>query len=233
MSMLKILILLLIVVALYALISYARIAYTVKKAANPNIKHTELTIGSGPALRYIATGDSTAVGEGATDSGHTYPDQIATNLSERFTVTYKNIGGQGAQTTDVIKNQLQTIIDFQPDIVTLSIGANDQTHLKSKQQILNNFKKIIERLTTDTKAIIYIANIPDFSNTGLLPAWYRKLIEHRSQPINTALQTLKNDRVKIVPIHELGTVALSGDLFHPNNEGYTRWAETFLNVISK
>jgi len=231
--MLKVVIIIAGILALYALFSIMRIVYIAKKAANPEIQHSEITLGSGPLLRYSAAGDSTSVGIGTKNSRDAYPSQVSEFLGKRNMVVYKNIGVTGAKTKDVLEKQLQSIIDFRPDIVTLSVGANNETHLQTSKNIIGDFELIIDRLTKETSATIYIANIPDFTGTRLFPWWFVKLIEHNSKAVNRELLKFSNERVKIVPIHDLGPVELSGDLFHPNEQGYKKWAGKFLEIVTE
>lgn len=86
-------------------------------------------MGSGPTIRYIAAGDSTAVGEGSSDTEHTYPFKIAITLARKNTILYRNISVVGFTSRDVLEEQIDQIIVFKPDIVTISMGANDATFL--------------------------------------------------------------------------------------------------------
>ncbi len=226
-----------ILVLVYVVCAYARIQYQYKHANNPSIKQTGSTLGAGPELRYIAAGDSTAVGEGASSVEQTYAYNIAKSLSSRYNVTYENIAKGGAKTEDVIATQLEKIIAFNPDVVTISVGANDATHLRSSQSILRNYKTIIDTLTEKTHAKIYITNIANFYGATLLPAWYIQLIEQRSAKLNPEILKLNNgnDRVHIIDIHDFGwsnypdrALTYSLDHFHPSDLGYQNWANAFL-----
>lgn len=221
----------------YILFVVARFVYKEKhRPVLPAIVRNELTIGSGSALRYIAAGDSTSVGEGASSVGGTYPYKLLQEFSKGHAVTYKNIGVSGAKTSDVINTQLEQIINFDPDVVTISIGANDATHLWSQKKTLENFKTIIAELTTKTHATIYMANVPTFKGGTLLPYLYIQLLEFRSNQLNAEIAKLETDRVKIVNVHDYGwekfpnmRETLSADSFHPNNTGYQNWTNAFLS----
>lgn len=225
-------------IAAYALFSYGRIVWIVKQGRNPGINQKDEHFGNGPALKYIAAGDSTAVGEGASSVEKTYTYRLAQHLAKDHAVSYKNIAVGGATTAAVITNQLDQIIVFQPDVVTISVGANDRTHFKSNEAIYNNYKKIINALTDKTSAKIYLTDIPNFSGAELLPKPYIWLLESKSKRLNPRLKELENDRVKIVNIHNFGwdqypdlQVTFSADNFHPNDEGYNNWTNAFLNKI--
>jgi lysophospholipase L1-like esterase len=212
--------------------------YYLKKPQAPD--QANQSLGNGPSLRYIAAGDSTAVGVGATEVKYSYTGEILNYLQKSHSVTYKNIGVTGNKTTDFVNNQLEQIINFQPDIITISISANDATHLVSQSVILENYKTIISELKQKTNAKIFITNIPVFSHADILPWFYRKLIEYRSSKINPKILNLEDDRVNIINIHDFGwdsfpdiSKTFAIDHFHPNNLGYQNWANAFLDKINK
>ena len=234
------------------LIAIALIVYLVAEAAIFIYKYQNLPaltvpdqkdriVGSGLFYRYIAAGDSTSVGEGASDFAHSYTGQvmqflIQKNLDKSF--LYKNVGVLGAKTGDVLSKQVDEIVAFRPNLVTISMGANDATHLVFTKTILNNYKAIINRLQNETQAQIYITDIPNFYGSSLLPWFYIQLLELRSGGLNAQIMRMENGRVHIVDIHNFGwynypdrSKTYAADGFHPNNAGYENWANAFIESI--
>lgn len=228
-----------VIIGVYIIVELAMFWYRVKHIAIlPDIDQSDRMLGSGLPLRYIAAGDSTAVGEGASDADHSYTVGIAKSLSVTRQVTYQNIAVRGAWTDDVINNQLSQIIAFNPDIITISISANDMTHMKSGEGLLNNYKKIISVLTDSTHAQIYITTVPNFNGVTLLPWLYVRLIEYRAISINKKIIALGSDRVHIVNIHDFGwsqfpdrSITYAADGFHPNDVAYKNWTGAFLDSM--
>jgi acyl-CoA thioesterase I len=225
---------------LYALYSYGRIAWAVRQERNPKLTQMDKTFGQGQSLKYMAAGDSTAFGEGASVIEKTYAYRVAEHLSQTNQVSYKNIAVVGSTTASLIENQIPQIIAYQPDVVTISIGANDRTHLASNNAILKNFQTIIQTLQEKTQAKIYITDIPNFNGAELLPAAYIAWLEHQSKTLNPKIKQLENDRVKIVDIHDFGwsqfpdmSVTYAADNFHPNDLGYDNWTNAFLSKIGQ
>jgi len=222
--------------ALYPAYSYGRIMLVVWQDRNPKITQSDAVLGTGPGLRYIAAGDSTAFGEGASAVDKTYSRLLAQHLAEDRTVHYRNIGVRGATTQSLIDDQLQQIIEYKPDVVTISIGANDRTHLNYNSTILANLTAILDRLQEGTSAKIYLTDIPNFDGATLLPPPYIWLLESRTAKLNPKIKALENDRVKIVNVHDFGwdqfpdlAVTYAADQFHPNDVGYRNWADAFLS----
>ncbi len=204
------------------------------------IDQSNKTLGSGPNIKYIAAGDSTGVGYGASSLEKTYTYQLAQFFAKTHTVEYKNISVVGYKTQDVLDKQVQEIINFKPDIITISMGPNDATHLVSPSKILENYKAIIAKLEQGTTAKIYITDIANFDNATVLPFVFYKFIEYRSSKINPQLLSLEDDRVKIIDIHNFGwseapfnnrELTYAADHFHPNDLGYQNWTNAFLNKI--
>jgi acyl-CoA thioesterase I len=228
----------LLLVTLYIAFYYARIFYYTHYSTNPEIVQLDSKMGQGEEIKYIAAGDSTAVGEGATTLEKTYPVKIAQYLAATNKVDYKNIGVRGAKTSDVITQQLDQIIKLSPNIITISIGANDATHLVSNDKVLSNYRYIIKELTEKTTAEIYITNIPNFTGATLLPHPFISLIEHRSEKLNLEISKFNSDRVHIINIHDYGwdrypdrQATYSLDHFHPSDLGYENWTNAFLDSM--
>ncbi len=223
-------------IIVYGIFYTVRIFYYANFSPLPYISNEPKLLGVGENLKYIASGDSTSVGVGASSYKQTYAFRLAEALSLTKTVNYINIGVSGAKTSDFIKDQLPVLIEEKPDIITISIGANDLTHLVSSKTIINNYQYLTQNLQTKTSATIYITNIPNFSGAKLLPFWYRKILEYKARNINEQLSKLENDRIKIVNIHDFGwssykniSETYAQDNFHPNDRGYDNWANAFLS----
>ena len=202
------------------------------------INPKDTVLGQGQTLKYIAAGDSTAVGVGASSFQTSYSYKLAEHFSKNSKVEYTNVALSGARTTNVMNTQLDKIIEFNPDVVTISIGANDVTHLTSTKTVINNFKQIISEIESKTHAKIYLTNIPNFTGAKLLPFWYIDILENKSKKINEQLAGLESERVHIVNIHDFGwdkfpdlSVTYAADNFHPNDIGYQNWTNAFLNRL--
>lgn len=228
------------VILIYAAVSYGRFLYVLKNNELPAIVQQNSERGQGEPLTYVAAGDSTSVGVGASDIAHTYTYKVFQKLAETNKVKYIHVGKSGARTNNVILEQLPKIIEANPDIVTLSIGANDITHLKSNSAIIENYKTIINKLLTETHAQIYLTNTPILKDAPLLPWVFRQVLESKAQVVNRELLKLENDRVHVVPIHDFGwaqfsdiKVTFAQDQFHPSDIGYENWTNAFLTTMNK
>jgi lysophospholipase L1-like esterase len=236
----KILYGILILLLIYIVIVFVRFKYTLATAHLPEIAQPEKTLGQGPTLTYVAAGDSTAAGVGASATEKSYTYRVAEFFSKTNTVNYKNVGVSGARTKDVITKQMDAIIAYNPDVVTLSIGANNMTHQQNADATLEDIKTILETLTTKTRAKIYVTDVPIVDRASLLPYPYRKLLAFQINKLNAKILKLESDRVKVVDIHTFGwdsyediNTTFAADKFHPNDEGYNNWTNAFISKISQ
>lgn len=231
----KIIFLLIGIVAAFVVFDACKFLYFFSQTKKlENISPKNLEFGQGASIRYIAAGDSTAVGVGASSIENTYTYKVAEYLGTNSKVEYTSIGVIGAKTEDVIGFQLEEIENYYPDMITISIGANDITNLVNEKTIYKNFQIIKERLEKNTKATIYITNIPYLGGAKLLPFWFRKFIDKKAVRINHALLNLESERFKVINIHDeipRGAETFAADYFHPSDIGYKNWAKVFLNKI--
>ncbi len=177
---------------------------------------------------YGVLGDSTAQGIGASDPEHSYPAIFAKRLRGKTgkPVHIVNVSKSGARTTDVLDRQINALLSFKPDIITVEIGTNDIYHGTSKEEIVQNLENIMKQLPQGT----IIAEIPYLM-------WPGKNAEAKF--INNELQRIVSaNNQKIAPLYSLtkhNHIKLntySVDFYHPNNKGYESWADVFWNTYA-
>ena len=82
-----------------------------------------------PWRRFAVMGDSMAAGVGGPSAGFadvTWPERVLEALRfSRSEVAYLNTGQVNLRTADILRTQLQPVLDFEPDLVTLVAGSND------------------------------------------------------------------------------------------------------------
>lgn len=178
-------------------------------------------------LLYVAIGDSAAQGIGASRPGRSYVGLVAQHVrSTGRTVKLVNLGISGATLRVAIEKQLPALRTLTPDLVTVSIGAND----------IGTFDPArFERELTEVMAALpghaIVADLPSFRP---LPA------ERRVRVANGIVRRLAADHgLTLVGLHAAMrrqgmwgvTTQFAGDLFHPNDRGYRVWAASFLPAV--
>jgi lysophospholipase L1-like esterase len=179
-------------------------------------------------LLYVAIGDSAAQGIGASRPAHGYVGFVARHLRERSgrTVRVVNLGISGARLREAIGKELPRLAKLDPDVLTVSIGANDMADFDPAR-----FRTEIATILDALPAHAIVADLPSFY---FLPAERTVLVANRM------LREAADARgLRVVPLHRLTyrqglwgvSTQFAGDLFHPNDRGYRIWAAAFTPAI--
>ena len=184
---------------------------------------------------YVALGDSTVEGIGATSAAVNYVARI----HERLRAVYPqaravNLGVAGATSADVVAGQLERAVALAPDLVTLSIGPNDITGRVSVREYERHVDTIFTRLRKQTEAVVVVNLLPDLAVTPRFrndPA--RDVVGRLSSEFNEALARRARDHgVEVVDLYAPSRAEvmarpelIASDGYHPSDLGYARWAE--------
>lgn len=192
---------------------------------------------SSTLYRYVALGDSSGVGVGASDGG--YPERLFQQLKAAdVPVGILNLAQSGATTREVVQGQVQTAIAKQPHLVTVGIGTNDLWRMVPVGTFEANLKLIADTLER-TEAQVVVANLVDLSLApiaGLVDTLLhvpRTVFQQRIFEMNARIDALaRRPRCTVVDLFnasrgELPSCAhyFCSDGFHPSAAGYDRWAE--------
>jgi lysophospholipase L1-like esterase len=237
---------LLIIIALYLNRSYAHIYNKIKEVDLKSSDNSQsyLVVNNNTAsssLTYVALGDSLTAGMGVTNYEESYPYLLAQYFAGNdYRINLQSRSYQGIKTAGLIKDYLPEAINDNPDIVTLLIGVNDIHGQISQKEFRQNYETILKRLTTETKAKIYVINIPFIGANNLLLPPYNYLFNLRTRQFNKIIKELADKySVKYIdlytPTEDLfrdNGPHYSADFFHPSAEGYKIWADLIYADIS-
>ncbi|GAB2974947.1 SGNH/GDSL hydrolase family protein [Frigoribacterium salinisoli] len=183
------------------------------------------------SLLYVALGDSTAQGIGATNPGRSYVGRLAGRIrsATHGSVRVVNLSVSGATTWLCRKDQLPKLakIDREPDVVTVGIGANDIIDFEPER-----FERNLRH--------IYSA-LPSHAIVGDVPAMFLPDREKKIAVANEIVHRVAAEHsLTVAPVYDttrrrgfLRTWRNSaGDLFHPNDRGYRVWASAFEPAVA-
>src|SRR4030042_975225 len=106
-------------------------------------------------FKYVALGDSAAVGVGASIPDKGYVGLIFEKLKEKYPkASLNNLAVSGATTTDLINAQLNKAKTFKPDLVTISVGANDITGQITDEIFSQNIEQALTTLDDENLRIV-------------------------------------------------------------------------------
>jgi acyl-CoA thioesterase-1 len=188
--------------------------------------------GRGGPVRYMALGDSTAHGIGASTPEHSATYRLAESLTTHYApVTFANIAVSGATTADVLRSQIPQVADFAPDLVTLFIGPNDVTHFRSRTAYLADMERLLTAL--DAVPAVVVTNVAELGICPLLAPPYRLLASAQVRRFNAALPAVvARHRARLatinpdtVPRFQHNPALWAADGYHASDAGYQVWAD--------
>ena len=96
-------------------------------------------------FRYVALGDSTAVGVGAAGVG--YPELLYRRMKGLgWPAGILNLGQSGSVSGDVLREQVKKAASMSADLITLGIGGNDLWRLVAPDRFRTNLVAIADGL---------------------------------------------------------------------------------------
>lgn len=183
-------------------------------------------------ILYIALGDSTAQGIGASSAAKGYVGLIAKELAHRSgkSVRVVNVSRYGAKVKDALANQLPMLEKLpvtDKTIITIEIGANDISSFDPAK-----FEKEIDELMGKLPKQTVISDIPYFGGgvkRNLEPTvisaneiMHRLAKKHGFNLAKLHENTKKDDQLRDYAV----------DRFHPSGYNYrTAWAPAFLELL--
>jgi lysophospholipase L1-like esterase len=193
-------------------------------------------------VRYVALGDSTVEGIGATSPELHYVGRLYARLRTIYPrAQLDNLGLGGATAADVVATQLRPAVALGPDLVTLSVGPNDLTQGRPVEAYEQDLERLLSTLAQQTPALIVVNLLPDLAlapaftpdeqiQVGQLTLAFNEVITRQAQRSGAELVDLYRASREAVPGHpEL----VSADGYHPSDAGYARWADELWPAIER
>lgn len=190
------------------------------------------------SVSYVALGDSTAVGVGASRGGG-YPERLASRLrGEGLAVGLTNLGQSGARVRDLVTGSLKRAVATQPSLVTLGVGTNDIWRGTPVEDFQDDLDRIARRLK-QTGAPLVVVNLADMALAPVAKLVPSALYEGRIEPFNAAIaQVARTHGLHLVDLYTASRSLIperhdffSFDGFHPSDAGYEEWADLMLPVV--
>jgi lysophospholipase L1-like esterase len=200
---------------------------------------------SSAPLKYVALGDSLTYGAGTGNYQESYPYLVAANLAknsnEKKDYILYEYSHPGDRSADLITDYLDKAILEQPDIITILIGVNDIHNQVSASDFKANYNEILSRLKRETKAEVYVINIPYIGADRLILPPYNDYFDYKTKKFNKIIYDLTLDyKVKYIDLYNSTSKLFkksgdhySADLFHPSAAGYAIWGQIIYDNINK
>jgi lysophospholipase L1-like esterase len=195
----------------------------------------------GSRLVYVVIGDSTGAGVGAP-----YESGIAIGtaryLAQTHRVAMTNFSISGARTKGVLEKQVAGAAALKPDVVLLTVGANDVTHLTPVWTMRRALGAIVKRLRAANPAVsIIITGSPDMGSPPRIPRLLRGIASWRTKAVNRMFVaearklglTFAPIAERTGPLFRRDRSLFEADRFHPNARGYATWIPVINEALAK
>ena len=171
---------------------------------------------------WVALGDSTAQGIGASERSHGYVLEVLSRLRAQRNPEWQvvNLSRTGARVADVLGDQLTAMAQIRPAaLVTCAIGANDLLPGRGRNLVAS-----VQQLAEALPPGALLATLPQ----GLSKA--------RAEEVNQTIRAVAAARGLIVVDLWARTGPpwkdkYAGDMFHPNDRGYDDWVSAFCDAL--
>ena len=131
-----------------------------------------------PRLRVAAVGDSTLTGPGLDHPRETFVARVAAGVGIPLHLTRFTVGG--SRVADVLMRQLPAVLDAAPDLVVLSVGANDAVHSTPLVQFERDFRAVVGAL--DRAGIeTLVCGLIDLAVIPRVPVALRTMLRRRGE----------------------------------------------------
>jgi acyl-CoA thioesterase-1 len=190
-------------------------------------------------LVYVALGDSTVYGLGASSQNTNYVSRLFASLQWEYPAArLTNLGTCLASAADVLAEQVPNAILLQPQLVTLSVGPNDLRQGRGPDDFGRRVEVILERLDRETDAAVILNALPDLASAPRFRQHERSMVAAITRHYNHALRHVADGfGVDLVDL-EIGDRAeselhrlFSEDGYHPSDAGYAAWANVLWEAV--
>ena len=199
----------------------------------------------GASLSYVAIGDSTGLGVGASN-GHGYVALLFSQLQRLHPQTQLiNLSLANATCSEILENVNKPdngagAQQLQPALVTIGVGAIDMLRGSPEPQFADCYEKLLAHFA-GTGVPIVVTNIPDISSAprfaSLDQAGIRLILENYNVSIE---QIAKQHNLYFVDLYRQSRDTLrahldffSFDGMHPSDKGYQFWADAIWPTVEK
>jgi lysophospholipase L1-like esterase len=195
---------------------------------------------SAPEVRMVLLGDSTVTGPGLESRDDLWCRQVARRLANDVRIRLVSLAAGGSRVRDVLVTQVPEAQALRPDVVVVSVGANDAMHGTRLRRFEADLDALVDAFG-EAGTDVVLAGIGDLGNIPRLVHPLKALATRRSRQFDRAHARVaaRHDHVVKVPVADLTDEQFRArdvfcpDLFHPNCAGHTVWAEAAYPFVAE
>lgn len=192
--------------------------------------------GPGAALRMVWLGDSTAAGVGASSVASALPRLVGQALDRPVEV--RSLAVSGDRIADVLLDQAPRVGALDPDVVLVSVGANDVVHLTSTGDFRAGLRTLLRSVPSG--AMVVLLGVPDMGAPDRFLQPLRGIAGFRGRQLEEVARSVADEQgaVYVDIAGQTGPTMRSDrdryfavDRYHPSDDGYGLWAAAVLQVL--
>jgi lysophospholipase L1-like esterase len=195
-------------------------------------------------------GDSTAAGVGASNSAGALPSRVADGLAAPGAAPADGPGASGvsvavlavsgARVADVLADQAPKVAGLRPDLVLISVGANDTIHLTGRGAFRHTYEKLVRMLPPGVPVVLL--GVPDMGAIPRFAQPLRAVAGWRGRNVDAEVRRVAANTGAVYvdiagptgpPFRRHPDRYFAADDFHPSDAGYRLWADAVLNVLRR
>jgi lysophospholipase L1-like esterase len=196
----------------------------------------------GTGRRLVWLGDSTAAGVGASAPAGALPSQVSVGLDAAdgsvSVLAVSVLAVSGARVSDVLADQVPKVAGLRPDLVLISVGANDTIHLTGRGTFRRTYEDLVRSLPPGVPVVLLgvpdMGAIPRFRQPlRALSGWRGRRIDAEVREVAAATGAVYVDIAGPTggPFRRHPDRYFAADDFHPGDAGYGLWADAVLKVL--
>ena len=189
----------------------------------------------GTGKRVVWLGDSTAAGVGASSSAGALPSQVADGLAAPEVAV---LAVSGARVGDVLADQVPKVAALRPNLVLISVGANDTIHLTGRGAFRHTYEKVVRALPAGVPVVLLgvpdMGAIPRFAQPlRAVSGWRGRNVDAEVRRVAAGTGAVYADIAGPTgpPFRRHPDRYFAADDFHPSDAGYGLWADAVLKVL--
>lgn len=201
-----------------------------------NLDEVELGHPDDGSTHAVWIGDSTAYGVGVTRGSEALPSLVADARDERVT----NLAVSGATLSDVVDDQMPQVAARHPDIVYVSVGANDVTHLTGRDSFRRDYARLLAGLPPGVPVVVL--GVPDMGAPPRLLQPLRAIAGLRGRQLDGLVRAATRAHSDATYVDIAGPTGppfrrdpdrfFAGDGYHPDADGYRLWVDAVLATVT-
>lgn len=190
--------------------------------------------GSGPPLRLLIAGDSSAAGVGVAHQDQALAGRLAAHLAPHLQLDWQLCARNG-ETAASLPRLLAELPVQNRDVALIVLGVNDAKGGVSRAAWRRNYAALLDNVQARFGALrIIVMAVPPLGRFPLLPQPLRNALGLRAAALDETLRQLVTERTDVTYLPHTqppDPALLARDGFHPGAVLYDAWAEQIARTI--